>query len=195
MEMKIMNLINIPVNDDIESSAKKIAFTGSHGAGKTTSVFYYITQLKIKYPSKRIINLNENAAHCPLPINKGTTIESQQWIFCDQLSKEIDLTSKYDLLVCDRTICDSIAYSRATALSTNNSNLMDFSYTQLEFAKTFIHTYDIILFKKIGENNYWYDDGVRDISDLEYRQSVENELIWTYNQLIDSGINLNLIYI
>ena len=190
-----MDLMQIPVPAEIELSAKKIAFTGTHGVGKTTAVFYYIASLKCKYQNKRIINLNENAAHSPLPINKTTTVESQQWIFCDQLAKEIALTSKYDLLVCDRTICDSIAYSRATGIATNRQDLLDFADYQYEFAKTFIKSYDYIVFKQIDTNNYWYKDGVRDVNDLSYRELVQIELKKVYDNMIADGIDLPIVYV
>ncbi len=187
--------IDIPVSEELEKTAKKIAFTGTHGVGKTTAVFYYITQLKLRYSDKRIINLNENAAHSPLPINKTTTVESQQWIFCDQLSKEIALTSKYDLLICDRTICDSIAYSRATGKATGRNDLTEFADYQYQFAKTFIRSYDAIIFKTIEHNNHWHEDGVRDAKDLQYRMMVQEELKKVYDDLIIDGIPLPITYV
>jgi Ni2+-binding GTPase involved in maturation of urease and hydrogenase len=49
----------------------KIAFSGSHGCGKTTSVFKKCFELKKEY--KNVDVLVETARESPFPINRETT--------------------------------------------------------------------------------------------------------------------------
>ncbi len=60
---------------------KIIAFSGTHGTGKTTSVFKLAYELKMENPTLKIGVLQETARTCPHPINKDTTPQAQSWIF------------------------------------------------------------------------------------------------------------------
>jgi cytidylate kinase len=55
----------------------KIAFSGSHGTGKTTHVLKKAHELKLQYPNKSIDILSEVARKSYLPINQNSTKESQ----------------------------------------------------------------------------------------------------------------------
>ena len=112
---------------EIEKNARKISLTGTAGTGKSTDVFRIIPILKHTYPSKRVINLNENAAHSPYKINKETTFESQLWIFTNQIQSELKLQSMYDILVCDRTLVDAIAYSSYVGLKELSNSMFELS--------------------------------------------------------------------
>lgn len=184
-----MNSINYYI-DNIKPEYKKIFFTGSHGTGKTTCVFDLATKLKIKFPNKTITVLYENAKHNPLKLlNKNTTPLSQMWIFCNQLQNELKLSTEYDIIIGDRTIIDPISYSI-------QSGFYELADSMKQMALQFINTYDLIYFKTIEKNDYLFHDGVRDSTDLEYRQKIENTLKNIYEELLEkSESNTQIIYI
>jgi len=61
----------------------KVAFCGAHSTGKTT----LINELRKIYPTFNFVN--ECARDCPFPLNEKTTFESQDWIFREQISREL----------------------------------------------------------------------------------------------------------
>lgn len=158
----------------------KLAFTGSHGTGKTTSVFQLACSKKMEYNNKRVGIFHENAAKAPNGLfNKKGTKESQLWIFTNQMQEEISMSYEYDILICDRTVFDSIAYTKAIFDSNELCNKM------FDLAMEHINSYDQIFFKLIKNNDYWFDCAHRETKDVKYRQDVEDELLALYER---SGI-------
>ncbi len=86
----------------------KIAFIGSHGVGKTTLCFDVAARLKRLDLAVELVK--EVARACPLPINQDTTLEAQAWILHSQIAEEIVATSRYDVVVSDRSVLDNYAY-------------------------------------------------------------------------------------
>ena len=86
----------------------KIAFIGTHGVGKTTLCFDLAARLKRLDLSVDIVK--EVARHCPLPINRDTTLDAQLWILHSQIAEEISALSRFDSVVCDRSVLDNYAY-------------------------------------------------------------------------------------
>lgn len=152
----------------------KIAFTGSHGCGKTTAAFELCHKMKLEHPNKRVEILHENAARAPNGLfNKKGTPESQLWIFSNQMRSEIELTNFYDIVVCDRTVFDSIAY-------TIWLGHVDLAEDMFNLALTHLKSYDEIIFKQIKTNDYLKDCEHRDTKDLEYRRIIEDHLMKLY---------------
>jgi nicotinamide riboside kinase len=88
--------------------SQKIAFIGSHGVGKTTLCFELAAALKRLDLSVDLVK--EVARGCPLPINRQTTMDAQNWILHTQVAEEIELASAFDVIVCDRAVLDNYAY-------------------------------------------------------------------------------------
>ncbi|WP_396206244.1 AAA family ATPase [Gemmatimonas sp.] len=86
----------------------KVAFVGTHGVGKTTLCFDLAAQLKRLDLGVDIVK--EVARRCPLPINEETTLDSQSWILHTQIAEEIEASSQYEVVVCDRSVLDNYAY-------------------------------------------------------------------------------------
>ena len=86
----------------------KIAFMGSHGVGKTTLCFELAARLKRLDLSVDLVK--EVARRCPMPINRQTTRDAQQWILHTQIAEEIALAASYEIIVCDRAVLDNYAY-------------------------------------------------------------------------------------
>lgn len=142
----------------------------------TTATFETATTLKMLLPNKKITLLTELAADCPFPINKETQQKSQMWIFVNQMSKEIEKQKRYDVLVCDRTICDVIAY-------TKNSHFDELASVMFNEAINYVNTYDVIVFNTIKNNPYHFKDGIRDSDDTEFRQKIEDYLLDVYDDM------------
>ena len=86
----------------------KVAFIGTHGVGKTTLCFELAAALKRLDLSVDLVK--EVARGCPLPINRDTTSDAQNWILHTQVAREIELSAAFDVIVCDRAVLDNYAY-------------------------------------------------------------------------------------
>lgn len=169
------------IDKNIDFKSLKIAYSGTHGTGKTTSVFNMATYCKMKYPKKSVHVITETASESPFKINKQTSEESQLWIYTKQIQNELENSLKYNILISDRSIVDCIAYSQVAGFT----KLVRYQH---DFAKYYLKNYDYIFFKKIETNDFLFKDGIRDSEDLEFRQKVENELLNLYT---DSLIGLS----
>lgn len=89
-------------------SSFKIAFVGTHGVGKTTLCYGLAARLKRGDVSLDVVG--EVARRCPLPINRGTTLEAQSWILHTQIAEEIVAATRYDVVICDRSVLDNYVY-------------------------------------------------------------------------------------
>jgi thymidylate kinase len=144
----------------------KIAFTGTHGTGKTTAALELTTELK-----KRKINaelISEAARSCPLPINKATTVKSQTWIFAEMIRREQECCS--DVIICDRTLLDVIAYTERIAPDTAKS--------MRNFVRNYIRSYDVIFYIEPKEG-YLTKDGTRSTDkkfQAEIKKLIDEEL-------------------
>ena len=90
----------------------KLGICGSHGTAKSTLAFQLCLDYKKSNPTKTVGLFLENVVHCPLEKNKVATKESELWMFSKQIEEEIYLSTKYDILICDRTVLDPIPYTQ-----------------------------------------------------------------------------------
>lgn len=148
---------------------EKIAFIGSHGTGKTTAAFKMAEDMKMKpeYGSRSIGIIAEMARECPFPINREADEEAQTWIFTKQLITEIEMSRKYDVLICDRSVLDMAVYARCLGMERLANRLIVFS-------EDHISTYTMFIFKTISSSNQFFiNDGKRDMDPL-FRKEVED---------------------
>ena len=158
----------------------KIAFSGSHGTGKTTSCYELAYKYQVNGHTCGI--LPEVARKCPLAINQNTTYEAQLWIFSKQIEEEIKLSRRYGTLICDRTLIDTIAYTRFIC--------GDLWKEMFNISKYMMPTYDKIYFKKVDNNeNFFKEDGVRDM-DPVFRKTIDSYINEMYDELIIDNIIL-----
>jgi nicotinamide riboside kinase len=158
----------------------KIAYTGSHGTGKTTKAFTKALEYK-KTTNYNIFVLQEIARYSPFPINKISTEMSQLWIFSEQLRQELELSTKYDLIICDRTILDTLAYCVYLRYDSLVEQLKPFVFQ-------YLNTYDKIIYSE-PDDNYLIADGIRDI-DKTFRDKIDQNLKALYKE----GYSGELIY-
>ncbi|MBF0121704.1 MAG: hypothetical protein HQK79_22980 [Desulfobacterales bacterium] len=162
-------------NDDSTEKNYVIAFSGSHGVGKTTAVFKKAYELKMQYKTKRIGIADEATYGCPYPINKGMSVFSQLWMFTKHINKELTLLSQYDIVIADRTVVDIIAYTKWAGLS-------ELSEEMIAIIHHHIKIYKKIHFKRIENNDFFINDNHRDSEDFIYRKEIEDILLNLYDR-------------
>lgn len=157
-------------------TGKIIAYSGTHGTGKTTAVYSKAASLKKQHPQKSVGIITETAPFCPFPINKEATEAAQSWIFHTQIKKELEAIRFYDLVVSDRTCIDPIAYTWARGF-------MNLSTAMVLMAHQHLDHYHKIFFRTLEANQYWIPDGIRESSDKAFREKVQEKLYRLYNSL------------
>jgi len=153
-----------------------IAVSGTHGTGKTTTVFQFASQLKINYPNKTIITMTEQASLAPFPINKKASKEGQAWIFHQHIARELELLSKFNIVVSDRCAVDMIAYCIYLGFDA-------LAESMFSIVRHHLPVYREIHLKFLGENEFWFNDGLRESEDLKFREEIESILINIYKEL------------
>jgi len=161
------------------SDAKIIAFSGSHGTGKTTAVYALAAELKRQVSGEVGIVL-ETARQCPYQIiTEGHDVsskEGQLWIFSAQMQAEMDAARFYDVVVSDRTILDCIAY-------TSISGMHDLAYGMREVAKHYARDmYREVRFRSIVANDFLTGDCFRSTNE-RVRREFEMALLSLYHEL------------
>ena len=146
----------------------KIAITGPHGTGKTTACYELAALLKRK-TAYTVGIFNEVARDCPFPINEAATIETFQWIFATQMARELEAEDNNDIVVCDRTLLDCVAY--ANYKFPTEARLYNRFTRKIEW----MDSYDIIYYHTPEEFPYLVEDGVREI-DKEYQGTIDSLL-------------------
>ena len=88
----------------------KIGLTGTHGIGKTSLAYALVGELKSRGIKAGMIR--EFVRECPLPAGteENNSAEAQAWILARQVAEEIEAASRFDVVVCDRTVIDNYAY-------------------------------------------------------------------------------------
>ena len=165
---------------------KIIAFSGSHGTGKSYAAYNETINLKRQYPNKSVVAICDLDAFCPYPINKNSTEKTQMWMFSNRIQKELEAMRHFDIVVTDRTIVDVLAY-------THIAGLHDLSQQMLSFAKHHMQYYKKIIFKQIKYNQYWHADGIRETSDEQFRQDIEDVMLKFYKAIRRSKTLLQFI--
>jgi nicotinamide riboside kinase len=86
----------------------KIAFIGSHSVRKTNAVHAFAST--IGRAGRSVEVGREVVRDNPLGLNEGATPEAQLWVLMAQVQQELELTTRADVLVTDRSVVDNFAY-------------------------------------------------------------------------------------
>ena len=143
----------------MDSRCRKVAFIGSHGVGKTT--LCYELAARLKRQDLRVDLVKEVARRCPLPINRDSTLDAQQWILHTQMAMEIETCQDHDLVVCDRSVLDNYAY-----LVAGNGRVPVYD----ALVQAWLSTYDLTVWVPILERPRF--DGIRD-TDRRFQERIE----------------------
>jgi nicotinamide riboside kinase len=88
--------------------ARKIAFIGSHAIRKTNAVHSLAGAVG---RSGRSVEVGREVVRfSPLGMNERATPEAQLWVIMTQISQELELRTRADVLVLDRAVIDNFAY-------------------------------------------------------------------------------------
>lgn len=157
-----------------------IAQSGTHGTRKSSNAAEEFEKFKKSgsHLSSRILTDVEYDA--PYPINKEMTREGQMWMFGSRISLDLAMLAKADVLFTDRTIVDVIAYTHVIGFH-------DLAQDMLCYAEQHIHLYKTIYFRKIETNDFCCKDGIRETSDVAFRQAVQETLEFLYDVLASGG--------
>lgn len=86
----------------------KIAFIGAQSGGKTSTLYYVMSELKLV--RNDVAAIEEFARKCPYQINKAGDFRSQLWLLTQQMVAEADLTLKWKHVISDRSVIDPLMY-------------------------------------------------------------------------------------
>lgn len=138
----------------------KVAYIGTHGSYKTTLCHELVARLKRLGLNADLVK--EVARSCPLPINKDSTHEAEIWISCTQIAKEIKVSHKTDIVVCDRSVLDNYAY---LAHIVGRDDILE------AFIFKWLRTYDLLVQVPIVQGAL-EADGVRD-TDRTFAEAID----------------------
>jgi nicotinamide riboside kinase len=86
----------------------KIAFIGSHSVRKSNAVHAFASTIgragRSVEVGREVVRFN------PLGMNEGATPEAQLWVLVSQVQQELELASRAEVLVTDRSVVDNFAY-------------------------------------------------------------------------------------
>jgi nicotinamide riboside kinase len=144
------------------TSRLKVALIGSHGVGKTTLCFGLAARLKALDVALDLVH--EVARRCPLPINEETGVASESWILHSQIAEELVASTRYPVVLCDRSALDNYVYLLlAAGRQPGLESLVDF----------WMRTYDLLVHVPIVEEPR--ADGIR-ATDPGFQRSVDERL-------------------
>jgi hypothetical protein len=127
-----------------------------------------------QFPTLKVDTLSGIARRCPFPINKQSTGDGQLWILTKMLSEMLEKSKASDVVICDRSVYDVIAY---TVVGAKDYSIADW---MLDFVKR-KRLYDTIYFHRASENEFCFGDGLRD-TDICFRAEIDRWLVKFYQK-------------
>lgn len=141
----------------------KLAFIGSHGVGKTTLCYGLAARLKVQDVALEVVH--EVARRSPLPINEETGVASQAWILHTQVAEELVAETRYQMVICDRSVLDNYVYLLVAAGPQRGLDPL---------VEHWMETYDLLLHVPILEAPQ--ADGIR-ATDPSFQQAINDRLL------------------
>jgi nicotinamide riboside kinase len=139
----------------------KIAFIGSHGIRKTSSLLAFAAEAQ---RAGRSVELGREVVRDnPLGINEGATGEAQLWVLVTQVRQELELARRADILATDRGVMDNYAYYLRSCGGTDE-------YAIEPLVRRWSATYDLVV--RLLPDVALQADGVRSTNDA-FRDEVE----------------------
>jgi nicotinamide riboside kinase len=153
----------------------KVAFIGSHGIRKTSSVLAFAATVQRAGCSAELAR--EVVRDNPLGINEGATGEAQLWVLVSQIRQELELARKADVLVTDRGVMDNFAYYLRACGGADR-------YAAEPLVRSWSGTYDLVV--RLLPDVELQPDGVRSTNDA-FRDEVEEILDRVLPTLVQTG--------
>lgn len=166
---------------------KIIAFSGTHGTGKTKSAADKFSELKVRHRTCSVDLVCNVAGRSPYPVNQAATEAGQLWMFAKRIELELTAIDRFDIVVTDRTLVDIIAYTVVAGFQETAQGM-------LAIAGRHMHQYKEIHVKQLDRNSFCYADGIRASGTPEYRKEIEHTIMDTYKHLADTDVYPGNIY-
>jgi len=163
---------------------KIIAISSTHGTGKT--FLAYNLCIFLKKQGKNVIVLDELARESPFTINTGADDNTQVWLQCKQVVRELELMDKYEYVITDRSVLDAFCYGKVLDKPGTHWTYTYLEKFLVEHIKKYYHKLYLL---DIDHFNYNVEDGVRD-TDETFRRNVFNQLVNTFT---DNALECSLI--
>lgn len=139
----------------------KIAFIGSHSVRKSNAVHAFASTVgragRSVEVGREVVRFN------PLGLNEGATAEAQLWVLMAQVQQELELRTRAEVLVTDRSVVDNFAYYLRV---TDGAD----PFAVEPLIRRWAQTYD--LFVRLLPDVELLPDGVRSTND-EFRDAIE----------------------
>lgn len=132
----------------------KIGITGSNNTGKTTLAYKLTTALMEQ--GHKADCAHESVRYCPIGTKGKTLVESQIWIFAEQMQIDEVIGTHKDIIVCDKTAIDTLAYG-IWAFEQNPSDKQRNRLVALEYmASKYAETYDKLFLLPVLKNIHYH---------------------------------------
>lgn len=132
----------------------KIAFTGSHGLGKSTAAFHLANLVKTSNPGLSVKVLEENVREISRMFdNKLNHTQFQKYCIVDQIHREMEAENLYDVIICDRTAFDPLIYAQYFDVEVPT----EYTYLAEEHLKSYSHVFQVVS----DGSSTLYSDGFR----------------------------------
>jgi nicotinamide riboside kinase len=165
--MKVDFLVEAVFSSE-KMDVRKVGVMGAHGTGKTTMARAAAKEMMNYYPRTALVQ--EQARECPYSINRNMSMISQRWLFGRQIVSEHVAARDAEILVCDRTILDSIVYS--TWLEEHGRNeITPFLNAVMPFALQYMESYSGLVWCR-PNGSPPADDGFRD-TDPDFQHEID----------------------
>ena len=159
----------------------KIALTGAHGTGKTTltnAVVARFAPTRETTPSREVPRILVEHADDSEFFRRGNNSPVRQLlIMLHQIIEDDERRRAADLVVCDRTLVDHIAY---TFVQFRDAFDGAERAIIIEAARRWITTYDIVFYVPI--EFAVEDDGVRE-GDITFQAEIDKEIVSLYKEI------------
>ena len=171
----------------------KIAITGTQGTGKTSIINTLHGICRSQH--KKTILVTEVADDCPFQINENATPKAQEWIFHEQMRRELAAhNADPDIIISDRSIMDNIVYFRRIVDKKHNlyQSQLEERYEMLyAIAKEWMDSYDYVV--RMPLNLEWLQSGnnhnrSKDIAFAKEIDKIFDELISDYVNITEEEL-------
>lgn len=158
-----------------------ITITGTHGTGKSTLTRTLHDICRGQH--KKVCMITEVADDCPYLINERTTPQAQEWIWHEQLKREL-ATQNADpsVIICDRSLMDNLCYYKHIESHDEETFEMLYAITK-EWMKTY--TYVVRLPLDIGRLQS--GNNPNRSKDITFAREIDK----IFDELVDPFVNVS----